>query len=210
MGGMPFAGWEYGIDLIKMPENGNGFYFRSGLYTHRSVYKNDATIWNNYSNEMVVKFKDVKIPFDVGYTVKGMFTFFGAMDVNFRDVQLAYWQYYPDGSKSVGNEFDINGVYTATSPVLNLGGGLTFTYKRILIPIRYTTGFALFNIERIPITDYDANQFRISDFPRNFITYQNDPSGTNQENVIYKDELRGASISVGIRYLISTYKHEKN
>ncbi len=158
---------------------------------------------------MVVKFSDIKVPFDFGYTYNGIITFFAASDFTFRDVQLAYWQYYPDGSKSLGNEFDINGVYTTNIPILFLGGGFALRFKNFLIPIRFTTGFELANIERIPITDYDANRFRISDFPRDFAVYQNDPTGANTENVIYKDELRGTSISFGIRYLISTYKHEK-
>jgi hypothetical protein len=205
-GNLPQTGFQYGVDIVFMKEKENGFFFRSGLLFSNSKSVSSCTIWNNYRNDIVLKFHDWQVPADIGYSIKGIVAFYLAMDISMRKTRLEYWQYYPDGSKSVGNEFDMNGVYTATVPVFNYGGGMVLRYKRFTIPVRYTLGRTIFNVEKVPLTDYDANQFRSNSFPLDYSKYQSDILGEDQDNAIFKDEMGGGTFTIGINYLIPITK----
>lgn len=200
-GSLPSWGMGYGVDLINWNLGGGGIYFRSGILISHAKTSSSAKIWNNYSNEIILKMNDWRVPFDFGVNIKGVASLFLASDFTFRKTELEMWTIYPDGSRSIGNEFDINGVYTALHPIFNLGVGAAFRVWKLTIPVRLTYGFNLFNEVRVPLTDYDANEYRSNDFPRDFSLWLNSLVGANPENVVYKDEITGMHFSIGIKYL---------
>ena len=207
VGSFSNRGIDYGINVVAYGDlKKTTFYASLGVFYNQSAVKRSSTMWNNYSNEFNLHFRDVEVPIMIGAAIKGKFTLALNADFLFRQAMLDFTTVYPDGSKSYGNDFDINGVYKVSVPDMYLGPALIIRLGRVQFPISVTFPLGMFKNNDLPLTDYDANRWRSTNFPERFDDWLTDVSGMDQENALYMNQMKGMKIMVGLEFLIGKMK----
>lgn len=200
-------GFNLGMGYRYMSREKSGFV---GSFMYQYGYagnKKRSRIWNNSGSEMHLQFHTHNILFEAGYQVKGIFFMQGILGFMIRDVNLPFRTVYPDGSVSMGNEYDINGFYKVSTNSLLLGGSLGFRYWHFFFPVRIYYGIPLFT-DRLPLIDYDAFRFRQNEFPNDFNVFVNDVSGTQFEtNIVPQEDFMGLGLQFGIEFMIPIIKN---
>ncbi|MBK8556345.1 MAG: hypothetical protein IPL65_11515 [Lewinellaceae bacterium] len=130
----------------------------------------------------------------------------GLLNIGFRNSTLDVLTVYPDGSKSQGYEFDINGVYTTFTPCYEAGFAVGIRLGRIILNGRISRALNFLGNDRgegaTTLTDFDVNRYRYNEFPRDFKVWLDNNPNTVTENVVYSGELRGTRIAFGIDLLL--------
>lgn len=116
-----------------------------------------------------------------------------------RGVRVEVATTYPDGSESLGSEFDFNGVYTASSPYFEAGvlGGLVLG-NRLFVPVRLLFPVEYAGEDRLPATDYDASRNGKNYLPRDFDRYLADPNGVDDGAAVSDRDYVGPRLQVGV------------
>ncbi|MEM0963960.1 MAG: hypothetical protein AAGK21_15640, partial [Bacteroidota bacterium] len=115
----------------------------------------------------------------------------------FREVRIESATVYADGSESLGSEFRLNGVYTASATSLEVGPVVALQLgSRILVPLRVLFPFEIASVG-LPLTDNDTFQGNDT-FPRDFDRFVADDFGTDDEAAVSDRDFVGRRIVVGV------------
>ncbi len=104
---------------------------------------------------------------------------------------------YPDGSESLGSEYRLNGIYTASTSFLEAGPVVALQIgDRLLIPVRVLFPFEI-DDTRLPALDFDTYQGNDS-FPRDFDRFVVDSAGNDDGAAVSDRDFVGRRIVVGL------------
>lgn len=173
-----------------------------GGYAFASAFnRNSATFANGIGMDFAHKMRDHQIFLETGVGIKGVVFINACLDFMFRKTSLRSATVYQDGTKSIGGEYDINGMYTGTTnafaPGISVGGRVWnfFLTGRVL----YTLPFLK---TPLYLTDYSAWRYRSHNFPQDFGEFIADVDGSNQENGINANNYNGLLIQLNLEFMI--------
>ncbi len=205
--GFSQQGMDAGVNFIIYGDlDKSSFFLSYGLFRNKSTISRTSKIWSNRTNKLTLSFRDIEIPVQFGATIGRRAMIGMNFDFLFRKARLDFETIYQDGTKSIGNEFDLNGVYKISVPDLFFGPALALRFGKFSIPVSVTFPLKMFKNSDLPLTDYDANRFRSTYFPNDFQVWRDDVLGENEENAIFQSELKGMKFMVGIEYRLITLK----
>lgn len=180
----------------------------SGLILYQYGYSSNtkrSKIWSNLGNELNLAFNTHEILLEGGYQIKGFFYMHALFGGIIRDVGIKSYTVYPDGSRSIGKEYDINGYYSGTSTTIQVGGSLGFRVWHFFFPIRVHYGFPL--TDGVPLVDYNADRFRQHEFPKDYVVFVSDVNGTQFEtNNIPIESFSGLRLQFGVEFMLPFFK----
>jgi len=214
--GMQQAFTEY--DLSTM----NGFYVSMGwrlMKRHRSGFSGAvaynygynsntkrSVIWTGSGYDLNLEFYNHDFLFEGGYQVKGLFFIHALLGFSFRHTDMEVWSVYPDGSRSMGYEYDINGFYQTEAINIELGGSLGFRCWHFFFPIRISYGLPFLPVGEL--IDFDANRWRSEYFPSDYNAWVNDPAGGNEQDYRVPDaDFSGLRIQFGVEFMLPLFKN---
>lgn len=185
------AGWNFDLDGLSV-----------GLdYTYGWGSSGAASEFENGSGD--------RVTLDVGEHVVGLdmlyypVSQFGAgvvMTGTFRNLSLSSRTVYPDGVESLGGEYRLNGVYTASPASLEAGGVVRLAVGPVTVRGRYAVPLpGLSNTVSLPLTDYDLEQLN-NGFPRDFSRWAADPTGSDEGAMLKDTDFVGARLDFGLEY----------
>jgi hypothetical protein len=173
-----------------------------GLLTtfgQKTVQRN-ARFQNQIVTQTDLRMRDWTVQFDAGLHFFGVLFVQGHIAGHFRRSVFTLGYVYQDGSYSLGNEYDILGVYKAPTTTIDVGGSLGLRLGPVFIPvsISYPTGF-ISDDGLLTLTDFEKRQARWSDLPRDFRQWVEDPANLDPDTQLV--EARGfesVRINIGI------------
>lgn len=184
-----------------------GFTLAANVAYGESHYTNTAQLTLGLGQEHDLRFSDVNFLFSGGPVFAKTIFLEGLINIGLRNSTLEVATLYPDGSRSLSYEYDINGVYTGFTPCYELGGSLGVRLGRILVSARITRAFPflegdpeLANISTLQ--DADTNRFRSNDFPRDFGKWVDAVNYYDETNAVFANELRGTRIAVSVEFFL--------
>lgn len=195
-GGRKSAGFSGGILLLYGTRGNN--------------YK--AISQNNITTNMDVRYKDWTNQIDIGFHIRQIAFFHVHMAGRFRNTVIDLGYYYPDGTYSIGGEYDLLGIYSAKTSTLDFGGSIGFKLGPVYVPFTISFPSAFAQFEGVSVTDYDIRQFRWPDLPRDFETWANNPENLSTENgFVRSNTFRTVRMSVAVEILLNknTFKKKK-
>ncbi|MEL7531581.1 MAG: hypothetical protein AAFN10_09750 [Bacteroidota bacterium] len=183
---------------------GDDFGFSSGLFLTygRKNIRREARFLTNIVTRTDLLTRDVNLQLDLGFHIQRKFFLHAHVAGRFRKnvFDLAY--IYPDGSYSLGNEYDILGVYQSNTTTLDVGGNLAFKIKKIYIPIGISWPLNFASDEGIlTLQDFDSRQARWPEVPRDFAQWTNDPANLDPVNDLVRSQsFQAIRLNIGIEY----------
>ncbi|MEM6343738.1 MAG: hypothetical protein AAF927_07650 [Bacteroidota bacterium] len=183
---------------------GDDFGFSSGLfltYGRKSV-RREARFLTNIVTRTDLLTRDVNLQFDVGFHIQRKFFLHGHIAGRFRKNVFDIGYIYPDGSFSLGNEYDILGVYQSNTTTLDAGANLAFKIKKVYIPIgiSWPLNFAT-DDGLLTLQDFDIRQARWAEVPRDFRQWANDPANLDpREQLVRSQSFQAIRLNIGIEY----------
>lgn len=176
-----------------------------GLVTYgNSRHTNTSQLTIGLGQEHILRFNDVNFLFSGG-PVLGKFLFLeGVIQIGLRNSTMEVATLYPDGSRSLSYEYDINGIYSTFTPCYEVGGSAGIRLGRMLISARITRALAIFEgdpeLTGTSLIDFDVNRFRSDEFPRDFGKWVNDTLNYDENNAVFSRELRGTRIALSLEF----------
>ncbi|MFZ2900568.1 MAG: hypothetical protein WA004_18185 [Saprospiraceae bacterium] len=182
-----------------------GFTFGATAGYGRSSFTNTSELNNNFAQEHILRFSDLNFLFSGGPVFAKMFFLEGVINIGFRTPTMEVATIYPDGSRSLSYEYDINGIYTGFTPCYELGGSLGIRLGRMLVSARVTRAFPVFEgdpelADIATLQDADTNRFRSNDFPRDFGQWVDSGTNYDPENAVRTNGLRGTRIALSVEF----------
>ncbi len=184
--------------------SGDDFGFSSGLfltYGRKSV-RREARFLTNIVTRTDLLTRDINLQFDVGFHVQRKFFLHAHMAGRFRKNVFDLGYIYPDGSFSLGNEYDILGVYQSNTTTLDVGGNLAFKIKKVYIPIgiSFPLNFAS-DDGLLTLQDFDIRQARWPEVPRDYRQWATDPANLDpREGLVRSQSFQSVRLNIGIEY----------
>lgn len=180
--------------------------FSTGLFVQfgRKAFTQQSQFQNDIITETSFLVKDYTYQIDVGFHVMSILFIHGLLAGHTRNATLDLGYYYQDGSYTLGNEYDILGVYSALNSTLDVGFGAMLKLGPVIIPvsISYPTN-AFSDGGLISIMDFDTHRVRWNELPRDFRTWADDPVNMDLDNGFVRGEtLNSVRINVGIEILL--------
>jgi hypothetical protein len=201
----PSHGFNAGIGYRFFKRESGGVTGYVGYSYAQTRNRNTATFKNRLGYDFGMKFRDHFFYLEAGAGIRGRFFVNGCLDFLFRKTTIRSSTVYQDGTKSIGSEYDINGMYTGTTnafaPGISLGGRVWhfFIVSRLL----YTVPLIKSSLY---LTDYSVLRMRSHDFPQDFEGFLVDVTGENQENGIKSDGFNGLLFQLNIEFMIPIKK----
>jgi len=181
---------------------GDDFGFSGGLWgTYgRKKTLREARFLTNIVTRSDLLTRDVNLQLDAGFHIQQKFFLHGHIATRFRKTVLDLGYIYPDGSFSLGSEYDILGVYQANTTTLDAGLNLGFKIKDVYIPIGIS--WPLVNLsEEGRLADLDERQKRWTDLPRDFAQWNNDPESIDpRTDLVSNQSFQAIRLNIGIEY----------
>lgn len=202
-GELSHGGWGGSIRYFG---NGDKVAFQSGLViTHGSkeVFR-EAVFRNGITTRADWKVKDLNVQYDIGMSLYKTLTLAGHMSGRFRFSEIAIGYFYQDGSYSLGDEYDILGVYSANTTTLDFGFSAGLKIKRLYLQlgVSYPTN-AFSDDGLLTLLDYDERQIRWLDIPRDYRTWAEDPANIDLETgFVRANSLRATRINFGLEFFL--------
>lgn len=201
----PSHGFNIGVGyrFFKRERTAPSLYI--GYAYAQTMTKNRAVFQNGIGYDFGLKMRDHLVYIEGGVGIKGRVFVNACADFLIRKGTMRSATVYQDGTKSIGTEYDLNGMYTgstvAFAPGISIGARVWhfFINGRLLysIPMLKSTLY---------LTDYSVMRYRSHDFPKDFGVFINDVSGSNQENGIKADGLNGLLLQVNLEFMIPVSK----
>lgn len=171
--------------------------------TGNSQLKRNFTFANDLKNELDLHIRNRDILVEVGISnPKGYIN--ALMQGQFRYSKITYSTLYQDGSRSLGYEYDLNGVYELN--ISEIMAGISAGYrvgKRLTIPVTVSVPAWLPGGDFIFMTDYDTSRYRSNNFPREYDLWAQDRLGVDTENGLSESTFRGIRFTIGLEYQIT-------
>ncbi|MCB0637955.1 MAG: hypothetical protein KDC54_15105 [Lewinella sp.] len=186
--------------------SGENFGFSTSLILNYGQRKfgTESTFANDIVTAADFRVRDWTAQIDLGIHIKKVLFLHGHLAGRFRRSVLDLGYYYQDGSYSLGNEYDILGVYQANTTTLDVGGGLGLKLGPVFIPVSISFPTNAFSDDGLlTLMDFDKRQIRWNDLPRDFETWVNDPASLDlDEGFVRAQSFRTWRINIGIELLI--------
>lgn len=116
----------------------------------------------------------------------------------FRGMRIESATVHADGSESLGSEYRMNGVYTGSTTVFEVGPVVAFQIgDRILVPARVLFPVEFGGTTRLELTDFDTRQGN-DYFPRDFDRFAADPTGSDFGATVSDRDFVGRRLQVGV------------
>src|SRR5690554_627417 len=171
---------------FQLALSGEWIYFGVSYLPNKFVQERSVMYSNGYGRSFRWEDKRNEVLFDFGFGSKYI-DVFGTFGVNFNKYRMTSYQVYPDGSKSLSNDFYFNGVFKTEDTGLAYGFGIKIKPINFLaIDVRYLYAnhkmFGEYRTEDITkgelvLTDFSfARSPEMNEFPRDFnapYTYEN-------------------------------------
>lgn len=183
---------------------GEDFGFSSGLfftYGRKSI-RREARLLTNIVTRTDLLTHDSNLQLDLGFHLQRKFFLHGHIAARFRKSILELGNLYPDGSLSLGNEYDILGVYQANTTSLDLGVNAAFKIKKIYIPIGISWPIAGLSGDGMQwMQDFDTRQSRRTELPRDYEQWANNPANIDPATDLVRTEsFQAIRLNIGIEY----------
>ncbi|WP_417264732.1 hypothetical protein [Brumimicrobium sp.] len=122
---------------FQLALSGNWVYFGISYMPNKFVQERSVMYSNGYGRTFRWEDKRNEVLFDFGFGSKYI-DVFGTFGVNFNKYRMTSYQVYPDGSKSLSNDFYFNGVFKTEDTGLAYGFGIKIKPINFLaIDVRY-------------------------------------------------------------------------
>jgi hypothetical protein len=184
-----------------------GFFITYGRMTHaaRAEYANGIQTAADF---MV---RDLNVVTELGLSIGRVLSLSAVMAGYFRRsvVDMAY--IYQDGTYSLGNEYDLLSVHSASVTSLDFGAAAALRLGRFNFPVSITFPNQLISDEGLlTFLDYDERQIRWSDIPRDYATWADDPASIDlDEGFVRAESLRSLRITFGVEVFLFPQKNRK-
>ena len=185
--------------------SGENIGFTSGLfctYGSKSIQRS-AEFQNGIITQTDLRVRDFNVQFDLGIHIKQILFLQGHMGGRFRSNYLDLGYVYQDGSYSLGDEYDILGVYHSPTTTLDFGASIGVKLGPVFIPVSITfpTDFAS-DDGLLTLMDFDKRQARWVDLPRDFTTWANDPANLDLDNgFVRANSFRSVRLTIAAEFL---------
>ena len=185
----------------------SGFLF---TYGQANAIRSAAHL-NGIKAQTDFKVNDYMGQFDIGFKLY-IIQLSTHMAARYRKTQMAFGYYYQDGSYSIGNEYDILGVYLAETITLDVGFSIGLKYKRWYVPLSWSYATDAFSDDGLlTLVDSEKRQIRWRDVPRDFEQWATDPTNMNLETGFVRSKsLRSNRITLGIEYSLMYDRKKKD
>ncbi|MEM6262927.1 MAG: hypothetical protein AAGI38_10500 [Bacteroidota bacterium] len=185
---------------------GRNFGFASGLgMTYGRIRNQNVSVFRNgIGTETELTTRDWTLTFDMGVRIKSILFLQVHMAGRFRKNILEMGYRYQDGSYSLGDEYDILGIYEAPTTTLDLGASAALRIWKLYIPISisWPTNFAS-DENLLTVTDFEKRQIRWTDLPRDFETWADDPANLDLDNgFVRANSFRSPRVTIGVELII--------
>lgn len=181
--------------------------FTSGLFMTygRSRFSQQSVFRSNLTTETKFETRDWTLQYDLGIHIRRFLLIQGHLGGTFRKTVLDLGYIYQDGSYSIGNEYDILGVYIARTNTLDMGASVTLKLGRVLIPVSMTWPTPWISDDNLlTLVDFDKRQIRWKDLPRDFETWADDPPNIDLDNgFVRARSLRFTRFTVGLELMLT-------
>ncbi|MBR9921598.1 MAG: hypothetical protein GYB31_12235 [Bacteroidetes bacterium] len=198
-----FSHPAFGAGLRFLMGEGN-IGFSSGLlgtYGYAKRTRN-AVFQNDIETELAMRVRDLNIQFEVGMYFFQRVFIHGHITGRFRKTVADLGYYYQDGSYSLGDEYDILGVYSGLTTTVDLGGSVGLKLGPVYIPVSvsFPTQFAS-DDGLLTLIDYDVRQIRWTDLPRDYGQWVDDPVNMDPFNdFVRMNSLQSFRINIAVEY----------
>lgn len=202
--------------LFYTGKDDRGLHTRLYLQTRANKrFIRELTFASNLKNEIVIDVKNNDFVFDVGYAGKNIILT-ASMAAMLRALNVEYATIYQDGSRSLSNEYDLNGFYELYASNVMLGGSLAFRFGRVLIPIHVLFPTQIVpDLDDVKLLDYSVSRYRANEFPVDYPAWVTNKIPTTEAERLAKDAnsipetaLQGMRIIVGVEFLIGKKKRK--
>jgi hypothetical protein len=172
--------------------------------------KNNVVFNNGIEQNMILRATNHQISNTFGITLKEEKVWIeGMYCTNLGKVIVEYSTVHLDGNESFGNEYKLNGLYTGTIKTMEIGAQFCYKYKKYVFYARTMVPMAVVGPDKglRGLYDPQSSQNDPKDFPSNYNTYVDDPSGhiTRTEG-LRTDGFKGFSYGFGMFYYIGKDK----
>ncbi|MEL6653079.1 MAG: hypothetical protein AAFQ87_19925 [Bacteroidota bacterium] len=181
-----------------------GFSGSAFLMLGRKTIRRDAIFLTNIVTRTDLQVNDLTLHFDGGIHYQRKY--FAHLQVGMRSRRNTFdvGYIYADGSYSLGNEYDILGVYQSFTSTLDLGLNLGIKVKQFYIPIGISWPVVLFPEDRLYLEDFDALQGN-NQLPRDYRQWANEPAGLDPATQLVRGEsFRAMRINIGLEFWLDT------
>lgn len=181
-----------------------GFYTGLSMVYGRTSFDQQAKFQNNLITNTGFNVADWNLQIDAGLIFFRVLTLEGLVAARSRKTFMEIGYTYQDGSYSVGNEYDILGVYQASTTTLDWGLAAGLRLGRLYIPVSISFPTNMLSDDGLlTLTDFDETQVRWSDLPRDYQTWANDPVNMDLETgFVRAQSFQSMRINVGVEFAI--------
>lgn len=170
----------------------------------RRTIRRDAIFLTNITTRTDLQVNDLTLHFDGG--IHYQHKYFAHMQIGMRSRRNVFdvGYIYADGSYSLGNEYDILGVYQSFTTTLDLGLNLGIRVKQFYIPIGISWPVVLFPEDRLYLEDFDLAQDN-SQLPRDYAQWANNPATLDPATQLVRGEsFRAMRINIGLEFWLDS------
>lgn len=180
--------------------------FQNGLLLTygRSNVLRTSVFSNGIKSETNWEIGDLNLQYDVGVLIGQSLSLAVHMAGRFRSTDMAFGYYYQDGSYSIGNEYDILGVYSGQTITLDWGFNAGLLVKRFYFQIGMSFPTNAFSDDGLlTLFDQDERQIRWLDLPRDYQQWVDDPANMDPSTgFVRMSSLRSTRLNVGLEFFI--------
>ncbi len=201
-----FSHINYGTGLRLMTDGPVNFNF-SFLMTYGGMqHQLLGEYANGIQTQVDFRVRDISSQVELGIGFGGVFFINGIMAGYFRNTRVDIGYIYQDGTYSVGNEYDLLSIHSSPTTSLDFGLGAGLKLGPVYIPVNVTFPNSFISDEGLlNYTDWDEQQIRWSDIPRDYQVWANDPANLDPEtDLVRAESLRSMRVSIGFEFLIGS------
>ena len=180
--------------------------FQTGLFVTygKQQVQRKALFQNGIGSQTDWEVRDLNLQYDLGLSIYQFLNISAHIAGRFRNTELAFGYMYQDGSYSLGNEYDILGVYSASTTTLDFGWSVGIKIKRVYVQMGMSYPSNAFSDDGLlTLMDFDERQIRWTDLPRDYTTWANDPTNLDLDNGFVRAmSLRSRRFNIGFEILL--------
>ncbi|MCB0736126.1 MAG: hypothetical protein KDC92_01340 [Bacteroidetes bacterium] len=179
--------------------SGFSFTYGKGMATRQAIHANGLKAQTDFN------IFDYVGQYDLGLRYK-IFVASAHMSGRYRKTRMNFGYFYQDGTYSIGNEYDILGVYEASTITLDYGFTVGIKWERFYFPVSWSYASNAFSDDGLlTLVDFEKRQIRWQDLPRDYGQWVADPAGLDPNSQLVRaNSFRSNRINIGVE--ISLFK----